>query len=499
MELQHLISNLANSPIRRETLHGRSYVVAPMAMLTAGVHNGSNGALLYEEDDIAQAVPAWNMKPIVVYHPTINNNGISAADPDVLERQQVGMVLNTTFASGKLRAEAWIEEELANNVDERVMEALDNNNMMEVSTGLFTTNEAAPGTWNNATTGEDEEYVCVARNHQPDHLALLPDQIGACSIADGAGLLQMNAESSGIEGAEVMQVARRIVGNKMSHSNIWSALGTALREKVPPKKKGVGDDSYTVGPWVIDVYDKFFIYELDGKLFRLHYTSGKAGVEITGDEDEVVRVTEYRTAETGKFVGNAHGAPNQTNQPTNMKKEEIVDGLINNADTQWGKDDRETLMGLDEAVLNKMVAKAPVDNNTVTDTKPDDKPEDAPDTPDTPTENTAEDYINNAPPEIQQVLRNGLAAHETEQKSLIKKITGNTGNTFTEEFLATKGLDELRGIAALAGTDKPETVNNTNTMPPMFVGQSTPASPTGNTEGGEEALAAPVMNFGSEG
>jgi hypothetical protein len=34
------------------------------------------------------------------------------------------------------------------------------------------------------------EYGRIARNLMPDHLAILPDKIGACSIADGAGLLR---------------------------------------------------------------------------------------------------------------------------------------------------------------------------------------------------------------------------------------------------------------------------------------------------------------------
>jgi hypothetical protein len=32
------------------------------------------------------------------------------------------------------------------------------------------------------------QYVGIARNHRPDHLAILPDLKGSCSIADGAGL-----------------------------------------------------------------------------------------------------------------------------------------------------------------------------------------------------------------------------------------------------------------------------------------------------------------------
>lgn len=476
-------------------------MVAPMAMITAGVHNGSKGPLLYEEDDIKKAVPAWNMKPIVVYHPAINGGGISAADQDVLEKQQVGMLMNTEFRDGKLRAEAWIEEELANNVDERVMEALTNNKVMEVSTGLFTTDEPTSGEYG------DKAYTHIARNHQPDHLALLPDQVGACSVADGAGLLVANA-GAGFEGAEVMEVARHIVANKMSHSNVYQGLSRELEKKVPRKRKGVGDDSHMVGPWITDVYDKFFIYEMEGTLYRLNYTNGKGGVEITGDADEVVRVTEYRTAETGKFVGNSGNLTKNKNKTT-MKIEEIVDGLISNADTTYTEDDREALMNTDEAILNKMdFAKKKKGDDEEDDegkkkkaTKNAEGEDDDPAgkaTPATdPTANSTDAYIDAAPPEIKEVLRNGLNAHNAEQEKLVKEITDNADNTFTEEFLRNKGLEELKGIAALAKKPVENTAPHAPGTVPMFIGANTPAGPTANANGHQEesALDAPVMNF----
>ena len=45
-----------------------------------------------------------------------------------------------------------------------------------------TTTPRATGDWNG------KAYVGIARNYRPDHLAILPDMKGACSIADGAGL-----------------------------------------------------------------------------------------------------------------------------------------------------------------------------------------------------------------------------------------------------------------------------------------------------------------------
>ena len=335
-----LTFNLGTTPIRRETLHGRGYIVAPMAMLTEGVHNGSGGKLFYPAQACRAAAPAWNMKPIVVYHPQLNGQGVSACDPDVLEKQQVGMVMNARW-DGKLRAEAWIEEARALAVDDRVLAALEENRMMEVSTGLFTTNAGGPGVW------EDQPYDATATEHQPDHLALLPDKIGACSIADGAGLLQVNehAEAAGLNltplFARTIDELRRMVGNAMSHGNTYSNLQTALRERMGAKTDA----------WVAEVYDSFFIYELNGKLYRLSYTANDTVVAISeGEPEEVIRVTEYRTA-TGDFVGNALHPKRENN---GMNKKEMVDGLIANDATQFGEADRDTLMALDEAVLTKM-------------------------------------------------------------------------------------------------------------------------------------------------
>ena len=60
---------------------------------------------------------------------------------------------------------------------------------MEVSTGLFTENVQANGVFGG------KAYHAIATNYRPDHLAILPDQIGACSIEDGAGLLRVNVKN----------------------------------------------------------------------------------------------------------------------------------------------------------------------------------------------------------------------------------------------------------------------------------------------------------------
>lgn len=494
------VSNLSNAVIRREQLHGRTHIVAPVAMLTEGVHNGSHGPLLYRKGECSRAVPAWNMKPIVVYHPSMNGVGVSACDPTVLEKQQVGILMNTRW-DGKLRAECWIDEDQANAVDERVIEALEENKIMEVSTGLFVDNSGDSGEWNG------EAYVGEAVNHQPDHLALLPDRIGACSVADGAGLLQLNevAQAHGIDPthlfAREMDFLRRMVGNAMSHSNTYSALCRALREKLGGKPGGpAGGPPKDEGPmaWVEDVYDAFFIYSIDGEktLFKLGYTATDSGVALEGEPEEVVRVTEYRTV-AGEFVGNAA----LDNKEIKMTKKELVDGLIANAKTPWQDGDRKKLMGMDEDFLTRL---APVANDDgdeddeeegeVKKPKTKTDPETPPATPaadDQPV--TMEAFLAKAPPELRSVLTNSLAAHAANKKQLVQKIMACNGNMFSEEFLMGKELDELSGIAALAGANA--TQNEQHNPVPMFLGANTPGGPVSNEGNDEDPLDLPTVNW----
>jgi len=479
---------LNNSAIRHETLQGKNYLVAPMVMLTEGVHNGSNGPLLYKGADCQKAAWAWNMKPVVVYHPVINGSGISAADPAILESQQVGMVLNTVW-DGKLRAEAWIDEALATKVDERVLVALEENKMMEVSTGLFTENVQGEGEW------EGKPYTAIATNHQPDHLALLPDKIGACSIEDGAGLLQLNeqAKTKGLDLSRIfnreMNNIRLMVGNAMSHSNIHSALGRAIKEKL-------NTEAYV---WVMDVYDdNYFVYEIDDdkNLYKLGYAITGEVVTLIGEPIPVVQVTEYRTLE-GEFVGNgAHKKKSPKKENADMDKKKLVDNLIANKATKWVEADREALMAMNEDNLDKMtpnevIPEAPIEN------APAEKPvAEKPVVEVAPV--TLESFIKNAPPEMQDLLTNAVSTHNAAKDQLIESIVANKNCKFSKEFLGVKGIEELQGLALLAINVEEVVPQGAPTPIAMFAGASTPQSPVSNEQHDEEDLAMPTMNFEPE-
>jgi hypothetical protein len=185
--MEYLLTNLAKGkPARRVILNGRPYLVAPISLIVPNrVLPGSQGPLFYPEEEVARNVSSWNRIPITVYHPFDPASGkhIPAKAPGVLNRQGVGF-LRKTVLNGKLGCEGWFDEVKTRKVDNRVYEALVTGTPMEISTGLYTTNVPAPR--GSAANGVSYDYV--ARNYRPDHLAILPDQTGACSLNDGCGL-----------------------------------------------------------------------------------------------------------------------------------------------------------------------------------------------------------------------------------------------------------------------------------------------------------------------
>jgi hypothetical protein len=163
-------------PVRQ--LEGRPHYVVPTVMIVAGVHAGSEGPVLYTADCLAQSVPLWNGKPIIVYHAGLYGNS-AAADPSVFNKQKVGTLFNTRWDGHRLWAESWIDTERVGQVDERVLEAIRTGRTLEVSTGMaIAFDDGQP-----AEVGER-----AALQLFPDHLAILPDKRGACSVLDGAGL-----------------------------------------------------------------------------------------------------------------------------------------------------------------------------------------------------------------------------------------------------------------------------------------------------------------------
>ena len=429
---------------RLDTMEGKEYLVAPMIMMLEGVHEGSGGAILYPSDELSDCPQAWNYKPVVVYHPECNGTSVSACDPIILSNRKVGVVMNAKTTTVKhdeqditaLKAEAWLDEDRIKAVDERIATAIETNTMMELSTGLFTKVNNEAGEWNG------KKYVGIAKDYRPDHLALLPDLKGACSIEDGAGFLRNQVTLKATD--KVL-----IINNAMSHGNIRSLINSWLWE--------TKEDT-----WVEAVYDDFFVYEMQNKFYKLDYKLEDNLVVITGIEQEVVRVTEFRTP-TGEFVGNER-------KGSNMDKKKVVESIIASNSNSWTKEDTETLMALNEAALVKMqesetLAATKAVENAVAEAAASIEPEvevNKTDKTEVPVVNakpkTMEQHLAEMPKEIADTLRSSMVLQNQMKERLIKKIIDNERNSFTEKQLRAKEIEDLKGIAAIATNDSEEEV-----------------------------------------
>lgn len=187
---ENLTANIAGR-IQHKTVNGKSYLVAPLSLIVPGVLAGSKGPLYYPPEEVQNGYQAWEKVPLVVYHPVRNGQNVSAQHPGVLDESGIGFVKNAHISKqGKLRGYGYFDVEKTKQVDHRIYDRLVAGDPIELSTGLFTTNEPAP----RGSNHNGKPYSFIARDYRPDHLAILPDQVGACSLNDGCGVL-VNQES----------------------------------------------------------------------------------------------------------------------------------------------------------------------------------------------------------------------------------------------------------------------------------------------------------------
>lgn len=514
--MQRITANLVGAQTRREFLDGKEYLVVPTVMLTEGVHNGTQGPLYYSPIQLAKNTPAWNLKPIVIRHPVENGAPVSACNPAIIEKQGVGLMMNSDF-DGRLKTESWLDEPKLKRLQPDILEAINRGENVEVSTGLWNDLDPTPGVWNTET------YTGSVINIIPDHLALLPDEKGACSIADGAGLLR-NAET----------VATG--PNDLSFDDIREQVRAALRAAMQPN-----DMDYV---YVCDIFKTYAVYEKGMKCYQVKYIIKNGTVALSKEEPiEVRKVTSYMTANelmvgsgnnlvfdlpitkpadkiatnsvvstskkqetpmttqvlpngqvqntvhqgTEQIVQAALATPANTNDPVVARKS-AIDQLIELATATEA--DRPALQNMNEhefkgaqAILLRRIA-----NNTTKYTTPAPAAQ--------PTPMTVEQWLQTLPPAIATMVTNSLARDEEEKTKLVVTITANKANMFTPEWLKAQDVNMLRAMAAIAGQQQVIVGNNLPNYsgqggPPMFLPNA--GQPTQNAGHQQPCLPIPKL------
>ncbi len=459
--------------IRRDTLDGQEYLVAPVILLTEGVHSGSAGPMYYPPEVLAEFPAAWNGRPVPVLHP-YNEDGtpISCNTPEVLERQSVGQLFNVVYEDGKLKGEVWVNISKARQISPDILEIIPNG-QMEVSTGFQSNDLMMPGLWN------EEEYMGVVQNIRPDHLALLPNSRGACSWEDGCGIRANEEESLPVDVTlaarddkvvlhpKIKSQVEQLIANELSHGEIWDKL---------QKLADARDNDFFIH-YIEEVFDTYVIMRVrtatGHMLIKMDYSiDGEENVSLTGEPTQVRKVVTYQPINPGtpqqipglqnQNTGGSEMAKKKENENKGACCKEAIDAMISNEASTYTEDDRKWLEEMPEDQLKRLSENLPTVNEEeegAGEEESDGEEETAATENEEAEETSLTTLIANGSPEQKDLFSEMQAVYDDKKAGLIETITGNKANTFSKEDLGAKEMKELEGLAALAaapeGEEKP--------------------------------------------
>jgi hypothetical protein len=224
---------------------------------------------------------------------------ISASNGEALLTSFIGAVCrNARHEGGRTLADIIVNEAQAKAHPDglKLVERLDaaiagtNSDPIHVSTGLY----FAPIATNGESRGK--KYQSIATNIRYDHLAILLNERGAGTPADGVGMylneagqeeaieeITLNTEPEDKRSAGLLAWVKRLVGNgssDVSFDQITSGLYAAMPE----------------GAWIQEVYDRYAIWaDRDRKYWQQDYSvSSDGSVAFSGQAVEVVREVTYQ-------------------------------------------------------------------------------------------------------------------------------------------------------------------------------------------------------------
>jgi hypothetical protein len=442
--------------ITRDGVH----LIVPVVMMVDGVHHGSGGPILHLHEYFGSNPESWNGVPVTAGHPEENGQFLSVNQAQQ-DQWVVGHVNNARVENGKLKADVWINQTKAIGVNPEVLNYILEGRRLEVSTGVFTQDENKTGEW------EGENYEAVSVRYQPDHLALLPGEEGACNWSDGCGIRNnknhKTEEGDGMKGSKDKDprwVVNRMQSNEAGFLEIINKVQGRLDRM----------DSEARIHFLKELFDDHFVYEVRDRdrgsqqFFRQAYNiTDDSEVDFTGDAQPVRRNVEFipiQSNEEGGENENFESSMKRTkfNCSNNKQKEdatmseankdqatqpsgEVMDrvvALINNERTRFGKADRNWLLKLNEDQLDKLepteVPEAEITREQAIQTLS----EDLSDT------DKLKELVS---ADIKQKLETGLAAYKAERDKLIQAIQANTGDTWPTDKLEGMDTEDLERLA----------------------------------------------------
>jgi len=436
-----LVANYSTEP-RKDSLHGREFFVVRAVILREGVLSGNNGKLYYPRNEISRDAAQWNYSPLVYNHPTDPETGqhISARSAKELDANQLGIVLNAREEGGELSVDAWFDVEQTKRLDTKhgtdILGRLTKGQPIEVSTGLFTDNEFVSGSF------DGKPFEGVARNYKADHLAVLPEDKGACSNKDGCGI---NINSCGCE-----VCAAKHNHTKDSAMKFAQLQPKLIQEIVANSKKASEKSLKDLTPAQLKLIHSLTLnMDQDDPMYNMEEEEEEEKKPVAMNEatDEELAEEMNRRAMRNEGDEEEEGKPVAMNEATD---EELEKELNRRKSSNMDHEEKEK-----KPVANKVTA-------------------------------------NQLPREMQQILKYGQEAMQRERAELIQKLTANVSAADANKHakrLAGRSIEDLREDVALLPPAAEESYDYQSYFGPG------PTANRGATVDKPEPLGQPVWDF----
>jgi hypothetical protein len=225
----NVLSRANTKAVRYERRNGRDVVIVPSATLPDNVI--MNG-IKYPADEIAKSFMTLNRTPAPYGHPMINGVFVSASDPEGINIGYIGAWNeNVRQEGGRVLLDKVIDIEVANQTQngKDVLEAVKNGAPVDTSTGLFCMLDAA-------NAGEGFEHS--ARDIYFDHDAILLNEAGAATPAQGVGMM-VNHKATDRETGQEIQVINSAI--EMAEEDLDYAVAHVVKALDRREKSGMVD------------------------------------------------------------------------------------------------------------------------------------------------------------------------------------------------------------------------------------------------------------------
>ncbi|OCG59776.1 hypothetical protein A9G41_11970 [Gilliamella sp. Nev5-1] len=208
----------SKSKISTQIIDGKEHIVINdvVPIVDDIVMNG----IFYPADEINKSYMTLNDNLMPLDHPRINNEHVSALNPQAINNFYIGAWgRNVRKSNDKVLMDAYIDRKFAESTEKgrMLVNRLDdmmsgkNTTPIHVSTGLTYTPD------NQSGTSKGKRYKSIARNMKFDHVAILPDKQGAATPDDGVGIfVNSNGEKSPIENVSLIECSEDSISNVIS-------------------------------------------------------------------------------------------------------------------------------------------------------------------------------------------------------------------------------------------------------------------------------------------